>query len=69
MKRLMKRLLEDKEDVQTIADICEISIEQYQFKISKDFAFEALNHIHPLHSEAIKFYCILMRSFSGMDLI
>lgn len=27
MKRLMKKLLEDKEDVSTIADVCEISLE------------------------------------------
>jgi hypothetical protein len=27
MRRLMKRLLEDREDVSTIADVCEIALE------------------------------------------
>jgi len=27
MRRLMKRLLDDREDVSTIADVCEISLE------------------------------------------
>jgi hypothetical protein len=36
MRKLMKRLLEDKEDVTTIADVCEISLECNEFKIAKE---------------------------------
>lgn len=36
MRRLMKRLLEDKEDVSTIADVCEISLEAKEYKIAKE---------------------------------
>lgn len=67
MKRLMKRLLEDKECVATIADICEIALDHLEFKIAKEQALEGLKHAHPLHCEAIKFYCIMMRAFYGMD--
>ena len=67
MKRLMKRLLEDREDVATIADICEIALDHYEYKIAKEQAIEGLKHVHLLHAEAIKFDCILMRAFYGMD--
>lgn len=36
MRRLMKSLLEEREDVQTIADLCEISLEQSEFKTAKE---------------------------------
>lgn len=49
----MKMLLEDKEDISTTADICEIALEQHENKIAKEQALEALRHIHPLHAEAI----------------
>ena len=68
MKRLMKRLLEGKEDVATIADICEIALDHYEYKIAKEQAIEGLKHVaHASHAEAIKFYCILTRAFYGMD--
>lgn len=67
MRRIMKRCLEDREDISTLAEICEISLDNYEFKIAKDQAMEALKHIHPLHAEAIKFYCILMRAYHGMQ--
>lgn len=67
MKRLMKRLLEDKEDVSTIADICEVALDHEKYKIAKEQAIEGLKHVQPLHAEAIKFYCILMRAFYGLD--
>jgi len=67
MRRLMKRALEDKEDISTLADICEIALDHQQFKIAQDKAIEALKHVHPLHAEAIKFYCILMRANFVMD--
>lgn len=63
----MKRALEDSEDIATIADICEISLDHNEYKIAKDQALEALKHVHPLHAEAIKFYCILMRAFYGEE--
>lgn len=69
MKRLMKRLLEDREAISTISDICDIALEQYEYKIAQKKAIEALSIIHPLNAESIKFYCILMRAFSGMDMI
>ena len=34
MKRLMKRLLEDREDISTISDICDIALESYEYKIA-----------------------------------
>ena len=67
MRRLMKRALEDKEDISTLADICEIALDHQQFKIAQEKAVEALKHVHPLHAEAIKFYCILMRANFVMD--
>jgi len=74
MKRLMKRLLLGQgiggktDDVATIADICEIALDNGEFKIAKEQAVEGLKHVNSaLHSEAIKFYCILMRAFYGMD--
>lgn len=63
----MKRALEDKEDITTIADICEIALDHQQFKIASEKAMDALKHVHPLHAEAIKFYCILMRAHFVMD--
>ena len=75
MKRVMKRLLEQRDDnriiiddVQTVAEICEIALDNGEFKIAKDQAIEGLKCVQsPLHAEAIKFYCILMRAFYGMD--
>ena len=73
MKRLMKRLLEQgiggkTDDVGTIADICEIALDNGEFKIAKEQSVEGLKHVHSaLHCESIKFYCILMRAFYGMD--
>ena len=67
MKRLMKRLLEDKEDVSTLADTCEISLDHDKYKIAKEQAIEGLKNCNPLHAESIKFYCILMRAFYGLD--
>jgi hypothetical protein len=56
------------DDVATIADICEIALDNGEFKIAKDQAIQGLKHvISPLHAEAIKFYCILMRAYYGMD--
>jgi len=63
----MKRSLEDREDIQTLAEICEIALDNYEFKIAKEQAIEALRHLHPLNAETIKFYCILMRAFHGME--
>ncbi len=28
---------------------------------------EGLKHTHPFHAESIKFYCILIRAFFGME--
>lgn len=67
MRRLMKRALEDKEEISTLADICEISLDHMQFRIAVEKAIEALKHVHPLHAEAIKFYCILMRAHFVME--
>jgi hypothetical protein len=67
MRRIMKRSLEDREDISTLAEICEISLDNYEYKIAKEQAIEALKNLHPLHAEAIKFYCILMRGFHGME--
>ena len=63
----MRRSLEDREDVSTIADICEISLDHLEFKIAKEQAIEALKHVHPMHADAIKFYCILMRAYFNME--
>ena len=52
----------------TIADICEIALDNGEYKIAKEQAVQGLKNVSsPLHSEAIKFYCILMRDFYGMD--
>ena len=67
MRRLMRRSLEDREDVSTIADICEISLDHNEFKIAKEQAIEALKNVHPMHADAIKFYCILMRAYFNME--
>lgn len=46
MKRLMTKLIEDKEDIGTIADVCEIALEQEKQEIAREQAEEALKHIH-----------------------
>jgi hypothetical protein len=56
------------DDVATIADICEIALDNGEYKIAKEQSVEGLKYVQsPLHSESIKFYCILMRAFYGMD--
>jgi hypothetical protein len=70
----MRKLLESPskggstDDVATIADICEIALDNGEYKIAKEQAVLGLKNVRsPLHAEAIKFYCILMRAFYGME--
>jgi hypothetical protein len=50
MKRVMKRLLNQSDegktdDVLTIADICEIALDNGEYKIAKEQAIEGLKHV------------------------
>ena len=47
-------------DTPTIADLCQIYLEKENYDLAKQAAIKALQVIHPMHAEAIKFYCILM---------
>lgn len=46
MKRIMKRLLDQgTDDVSTIADICEIALDNGEYTIAKEQAIEGLKHV------------------------
>ena len=56
------------DDVATITDICEIALDHEEYKIAKEQAVEGLKYMQSsLHAEAIKFYCILLRAYYGME--
>jgi tetratricopeptide (TPR) repeat protein len=73
MKRVMRRLLEGQvrgrrgDDVGTIAEICEIALDNGEYKIAKEQAIQAIKLLSPYHAESVKFHCILLRAFYGMD--
>ncbi len=51
----------------TIADLCQIYLEKQNFDLAKQYAIKALQVIHPMHAQAIKFYCILMQAYYLAD--
>ena len=67
MKKLMNFSLNGKVDLQTLAEIAEIALDQEQNDVAKKYAEKGLKEILPLHSERIRFYCILIRAYSALD--
>jgi len=54
-------------DTTTYADICDIYLDNHQWKKAQEFAYKGLKVCNPLHAESIKFYCILIQAYYMSD--
>ena len=54
-------------DLLTLADVAELAIEQGRDSIAKAISMQALQHIHPLHSARVRFYCVLLRAHYNLE--
>lgn len=67
MKMTITKYLEDKIDVTALAEIAEILLEEGLIDKAIEKATECIRLTHPLHAEAIKFNCILLRALYEKD--
>lgn len=62
MKMVITKLLEDRTDVTSLAEIGEILLEGGIVEKAIEKTLEGLRLIYPMHAETVKFYCILVRA-------
>ena len=67
MRKEMNFALTGKIDLIALADIAEMALEQDENDMAISYAEQAFPEIMPLHSERIRFYCILIRAYYAMD--
>lgn len=67
IKMSITKYIDDKIDVTALAEIAEILLEEGLIEKAIEKAIECLKYIHPLHSESIKLYCILLRALYEKD--
>lgn len=63
----MNGALLGKVDLVTLADIAEMALDQGHYSVAIKYAEDGIQHIIPLHAERVRFYCILIRAYFGLD--